>query len=82
MEDARKKYLELLKNKELMPEGATKWLDEFRNASPKRQYYLKNVMQRMAPIKPSRNEGEQEELPLDIRKKQRLQIIKKRYMKA
>lgn len=58
------------------------WLKKFKKSNPGEQYRLLDIMHEINPVKPSRSRGEKEELPESIKKKQRLDLIKKSYMKA
>jgi hypothetical protein len=82
MEDKRKKYLDTLVKRNVMSKTGAEWLDRFKNASPTEQSRLINVMQEVYPTKAPRQLNEKEELPSEIKNKQRLEIIKKRYMKS
>lgn len=82
MEDKRKKYLDTLVKKTKMSEVGSEWLDRFGSANPTEQYRLLNVLKEVYPTKAPRQLNEIEELPPEIKNKQRLEIIKKKYMKS
>jgi hypothetical protein len=82
MEDKRKKYLDTLVKRNAMSKTGAEWLDRFKNATPTEQFRLKSIMQEVYPTKAPRQLNENEELPPEIKNKQRLEIIKKRYMKS
>lgn len=82
MEDKRKKYLDILVKKNKMSEVGSEWLGRFGSTNPIEQYRLLNVLKEVYPTKAPRQLNEIEELPPEIKNKQRLEIIKKKYMKS
>ena len=91
MEDSKEKYLELLRKKGIASEAESEWLSKFREANPIEQYRLKNAMEMVHPVKPSRSQNVKEELDPETIKKQRmnykdtiqfLEKKKNRYLKS
>jgi hypothetical protein len=82
MENKRKKYLDTLAKKNAMSKTGSEWLDRFKDANPTEQFRLINVLKEVYPTKAPRQLNEIEELPIEIKNKQRLEIIKKKYMKS